>query len=73
MIIPYNELSKETLEAIAESVVLREGTDYGLEEITFSEKVEQLLASLKRGDSVLLYSEVDESVDIVPKDNIPMS
>ena len=34
MIIPWQELEPETLRSIAESVVLREGTDYGFEELS---------------------------------------
>ena len=33
MIIPWQELEAETLDNIVESVILREGTDYGIEEL----------------------------------------
>ncbi|MDM7862066.1 YheU family protein [Alteromonas sp. ASW11-36] len=67
MIIPIEELEAETLKNIVESVVLREGTDYGEEELSFATKVEQLLTQLRSGEAVLQYSELHESVDIVPK------
>lgn len=67
MIIPVDELAPETLRNIAESVVLREGTDYGAEEVEFKDKVDALLAQLANGDAVLEYSELYESVDIVPR------
>lgn len=67
MIIPIEELDAETLQNIVESVVLREGTDYGEEELSFATKVEQLLTQLRNGEAVLQYSELHESVDIVPK------
>lgn len=70
MIIPIEELEPETLAAIAESFVLREGTDYGADEVPLPEKVEQVLAQLRSGEAVLLYSELHETVDIVPKDQI---
>lgn len=69
MRIPVEALDPDTLRNIAEAFVLREGTDYGDEEVSFENKVEQVLASLKRGDAVLVYSELHESVDIRPKDN----
>ena len=43
MIIPWQELEPETLRSIAESVVLREGTDYGFEELSLEQKVQRLL------------------------------
>ena len=38
MIIPWQELPTETLENIVESVVLREGTDYGSHEFSLEQK-----------------------------------
>ena len=68
MIIPINELADETLRNIAESFVLREGTDYGEIEASFDDKVEQVLQSLKSGEAVLVYSELHDSVNIRPRD-----
>ncbi|QPG05587.1 YheU family protein [Salinimonas marina] len=72
MLIPIDELSAETLHSIAESFVLREGTDYGEVEASFDEKVAQVLAQLKAGDVVLVYSELHETVDIRSKDALPL-
>lgn len=73
MLIPIDELSAETLHSIAESFVLREGTDYGEVEASFDEKVAQVLSQLKAGEVVLIYSELHETVDIRPKDALPLS
>ncbi len=70
MIIPHTELAADTLYSIIESFVLREGTDYGLEEMSLAEKVAQVRAQLDAGVAVLVYSELHESVDIVPKDGL---
>lgn len=67
MIIPISEIAPDTLQNIVESVVLREGTDYGENEIAFESKVEQLMAQLKSGEALIEYSEVHESVTIVPR------
>ena len=40
MIIPWQELEEQTLINIIESVILREGTDYGLHEQDFRTKKE---------------------------------
>ncbi|MCW8109032.1 YheU family protein [Alteromonas ponticola] len=64
MIIPIDQLSPETLQNIAQEFVLREGTDYGDEEVALSDKVQQVISQLKTGEAVLVYSELHESVDI---------
>lgn len=70
MIIPWQEIDQETLNNLLESVVLREGTDYGSQELSFDTKVEQLKQRLKSGAAVIVYSELHESVDVVDKDRV---
>ena len=68
MIVPLDQIQPETLRAMAEAYVLKEGTDYGEEEVTFEYKVEQVLTSLSEGEAVLLYSELHETVEVIPAD-----
>ena len=70
MIIPWQEVDTETLNNLLESVVLREGTDYGSQEMSFDAKVEQLRKQVKSGEAVIVFSELHESVDVVPKDSV---
>ncbi|MCK7458920.1 YheU family protein [Idiomarina aminovorans] len=70
MIIPWQEVDQETLDNLLESIVLREGTDYGSQELNFDTKVEQLKQQLKSGAAVIVYSELHESVDVVDKDSV---
>ncbi|MGM0630180.1 MAG: YheU family protein [Pseudomonadota bacterium] len=70
MIIPWQEVDQETLNNLLESVVLREGTDYGSQELSFDTKVEQLKRRLKSGEAVIVFSELHESVDIVDKNSV---
>ncbi|MBL4855925.1 MAG: YheU family protein, partial [Idiomarina sp.] len=58
------------LNNLMESIVLREGTDYGSQELSFETKVEQLKQRLKSGEAVIVYSELHESVDVVNKDSV---
>jgi len=69
MIIPLSELEQDTIRSIAEGFVLREGTDYGEVEISFEEKVDDVIARLKSGEAVLVYSQLHETVDIRPADS----
>lgn len=66
MIIPYQQLSPETLLNIIESYVLQEGTDYGEHEVSLSDKVEDIKRQLNEGLVVLVYSELHETVNIMP-------
>ena len=70
MIIPWQDLPAATLDNLIESFVLREGTDYGEKSFSLAEKVAQVRQQLERGDVVILYSELHESVTIAPKQTI---
>ena len=67
MIIPWQELEVATLENLIETYVLREGTDYGEQERSLEQKVADVRRQLERGDVVLVWSELHESVNIMPK------
>lgn len=73
MIIPVDALEPDTLYSLAEAFVLREGTDYGEQEVELDVKVQQVLEKLKSGDAVVVYSELHESVDIKRKEGIQPS
>ncbi len=64
MIIPWQEIDKETLYNLVQEFVLREGTDYGEQEFNLSDKVEQVLSLIRCGKAKIVYSELHESVDI---------
>ncbi len=66
MIIPVKELSIEILENIVKEFVLREGTEYGDHDIALSDKIVQVKAQLNEGSAVLVYSELHETVNILP-------
>ncbi len=61
MKIPYQELADETLQAIIEEFISREGTEYGAREYTLEQKVQQIKEQLKRGDIVLNYDTDSQS------------
>lgn len=67
MIIPWENLAPETLENLIESFVLREGTDYGEHERSLEDKVADVKQQLKSGDVVLVWSELHETVNLMPR------
>ncbi|MBE5253167.1 MAG: YheU family protein [Enterobacterales bacterium endosymbiont of Blomia tropicalis] len=67
MIIPWQEVSPETLENLIETFVLREGTDYGEHERSLEDKVADVRRQLERGEVLLVWSELHETVNIMPR------
>jgi hypothetical protein len=65
IVVPYSELPAETLRAVVESFVLREGTEYGARDFTLAEKVAHVLAQLERGVAQVIFEPESQSVDIV--------
>lgn len=67
MIIPYEQLSSDALQGLIEEFITREGTDYGVEEISLSTKVEQIKLQLKRRDVVVVFDLASETVSILSR------
>lgn len=67
MIIPYQTLPADTLQALLEEFVTREGTEYGFEEVELQTKVQQLERQLKRGDIFIVFDPALETTSLVPK------
>ena len=67
MIVPPDRLASDTLQALIEEFVTRDGTDYGEEEISLAEKVAEVSRRLKAGDAVILFSDSTGQCNIVPK------
>jgi uncharacterized protein YheU (UPF0270 family) len=64
VVVPPAELAPETLQALIESFVLREGTDYGVYEVPLTTKVAQVLRQLQRGEAQIMFDPVTETIDI---------
>jgi len=70
MLIPHQQLSADVLYSLIEEFVLREGTDYGIEEVSIEQKVQEVQQQLEQGIVVIQYSEEYESVNIVTKQSL---
>lgn len=62
--IPYERLSEDALYAIIEEFVSREGTDYGDYQYSFADKIEQVLAQIKKGKAVILFDPISQNCHI---------
>lgn len=67
MRIPYQQLDETTLNNLIEQYILREGTDYGEVEFSLQEKTLQITQQIKNKDIYIMYSELNESVTLVSK------
>jgi len=70
MIIPWQQLEAETLTNLIENFVLREGTDYGEQERSLAQKVADVQRQLASGEAVLVWSELHETLNIMPRGQI---
>ena len=69
MKIPYKELTEETLDNVVDAFILREGTDYGHQEITIEQKRERVLSMLSYGSAEIVFYPENEHIDIVLVDH----
>jgi uncharacterized protein YheU (UPF0270 family) len=60
-----DDLEPDTLRAVVKSFVLREGTDYGVQETSLEDKVAQVLFQLRRGEAQITFDPATESVNVV--------
>ena len=67
--VPYRELPADLLNAVIESFVLREGTDYGEKELSLEDKVARVVSQLKRGEVKIIFDPESESVTIAVRQN----
>ena len=62
----------ETLRAVIERFVMREGTDYGARDVLpLESKVKSVMRQLERGDVVVVFDPATGSTNIVPADSAP--
>ena len=65
--VPHGQLAAETLSAVIESFILREGTDYGSQDALFETKIAQVRGQLDRGEVLLVFDPEADSCTLVTK------
>ncbi len=65
--IPWQELEGETLLALVEEFITREGTDYGDQEVSLQKKVDQVVLGIKQKQYVIVFDQEVESVHILTR------
>ena len=67
IIIPPDRLDADLLEALIETFILQEGTDYGEYEAALTSKVKQVRGQIDKGDVVITYDEESETCNLMTK------
>lgn len=68
--IPFNKLSKDALDGVIEEFINREGTDYGMHEITYEQKSEQVLSLIRSGEASIVFDHNSQTASILHKDQL---
>lgn len=73
MIIPWQDIEPDTLDNLIKEFILREGTDYGIQETSLDVKIKQVKEQLESGHVAIVFSELHESIDIKPVSDLTSS
>jgi len=65
--IPLERMEADILRAMLEDFASRDGTDYGLHELSLEEKVANLQAQLQAGDLAVVYDLASEEWDLLDR------
>jgi uncharacterized protein YheU (UPF0270 family) len=70
VIIPHHSLDPDTLSAMLEEFVTRDGTDYGKYDANMPLRVRQVRSQLESGRAVIVFDIDEETFSILPRDAI---
>lgn len=70
MLIPSSALDAETLTALIEDLVTREGTDNG-DETPLDVRTERVRRALDSGEAVIIYDSASQQCQLVLKRDVP--
>jgi len=70
MLIPHDMLQAETLQALLEDFVSRDGTDNG-DETPLSVRVGRARAALERGEAVILFEPDSQQCQLLLRSEVP--
>lgn len=63
--VPYEQLPPDTLHAVIEAFVLREGTNYGAPDVSLESQIEQVQAQLHNKSVLLVFDPDSESCSLI--------
>ncbi len=69
VIVPSDSLSPEALQSVIERFILREGTDYGKQEIEISRKIGSVKRQIDSGRAYIVFDPETETTTILAANN----
>ena len=66
--IPWRELSADALQGVIEEFATREGTEYGLSEVSLATKVAQIRRQIERGEVLVFFDTLIESCQLLTRE-----
>lgn len=66
--IPKDRLDPETLRALLEEFVSREGTDYGMQEYSLEQKIAHVTRQIERGEALIVFDPESQTCNIITKE-----
>ncbi len=63
--IPYEQFELETLRALVEEFITRDGTFYGRKELSMDQKIDMVIAQLKSCEAVITWDRYVQTSNIV--------
>ena len=70
MIVPANMLSDDALRGMIEEFVTRDGTDYGEQEVSLKERVEEVRGQILTGKALIMFDSKTETTTIIPSEDL---
>lgn len=65
--IPSERLSRDILGAVIEEYILREGTDYGVQEASLESKIKEVHRQIIQGDVLITFDPVTENCTLLTR------
>jgi len=69
VIVPPDSLSTEALQGVIERFIMREGTDYGKQEIEISRKIDSVKRQIDAGRAYIIFDPETETTTILAANN----
>lgn len=63
--VPIDKLSEDVVQSLIEEFILREGTDYGAQEVSLEKKKEQISKQLENEEIKIVFDPNTESVTLM--------
>ena len=68
--IPPERLDRDVYVSVLEEYINREGTDYGIRELSMNEKMNNLMVLVDRGEVLIVFDPANESCTVMTREDL---